>query len=170
MAIKGKSFFSSFDPLLAILLYGVFVSNMNNSQISSFFPQYSEEKFNINETIIGVIFASYSIGVFGTSLAIGAHMNHKGVKKIMLILGLFVMTATNISFMFLEYIENKDLFIVIAVLLRTIMGGGQALFMTPAYSIVPLLYRETLEDKIGYMEAMAGFGLGIGPLFGGFLF
>lgn len=34
--------------------------------------------------------------------------------------------------------------------------------MTPAYSIIPILYRETMEEKIGQIEAVAGLGLSLG--------
>ncbi len=42
--------------------------------------------------------------------------------------------------------------------------------MAPMYSILPMLYRDTLEDKIAVIECMSGFGMSIGPLIGALLF
>lgn len=36
--------------------------------------------------------------------------------------------------------------------------------MTPAYSIIPILYRDTMEEKIGQIEAVAGLGSSLGRL------
>jgi hypothetical protein len=33
-----------------------------------------------------------------------------------------------------------------------------------------LIYKDTFEEKIGVMEAIAGFGLSSGPVFGGVLY
>lgn len=41
--------------------------------------------------------------------------------------------------------------------------------MTPAYSYLPLIYRNDLEKKVGIIESLIGLGLMTGPLIGGLL-
>lgn len=62
------------------------------------------------------------------------------------------------------------MFITISVIARFILGVGQGLFCTPSYSYLPILYGDRLEKIIGYIEAMAGLGLSLGPLIGGFFY
>ena len=51
-----------------------------------------------------------------------------------------------------------------------ITGSGEGIFLSPAFSLIPQFYRDSVEHKIGILEAIAGIGLSIGPLFGGILY
>jgi hypothetical protein len=44
------------------------------------------------------------------------------------------------------------------------------MFMAPAFSIIPIVYKKTFEHKIGIMEALSGLGLSVGPVFGGIFY
>lgn len=41
--------------------------------------------------------------------------------------------------------------------------------MTPCFSYLPVLYKDNLEEVVGYIEAVAGIGLSMGPVIGGVL-
>lgn len=43
------------------------------------------------------------------------------------------------------------------------------MFITPSYAYIPMLYPDSLESKIGFLESVNGFGLMVGPLYGGFI-
>ena len=47
---------------------------------------------------------------------------------------------------------------------------GQGLIYAPVYSFLPILYRDTLEDKIANIEAVSGFGFSVSPFVSGVLF
>ena len=158
------------DWLLLVIYWGIFVSNQNNSIISSFLPSYAISYVDIDETLVGIIFGVFSVGVFASSMVAGKIMNKKGRKKLLMILGFGVMAIGNVIFAVLIFFKGKIEFMVIASIARVIIGVGQGLFMAPAFSIVPIVYKQTFENKIGIMEALSGLGLSIGPVFGGIFY
>lgn len=111
------------DYLLVCIYYGIFVSNSNNTIISSFLPQYAEEEFGIGESITGIIFSTHSIGLFCMALLVGKMMNEKGMKKKYFIYGLILQGIGQAAFLVLHVIKDKYLFISIAIFGRIVVGA-----------------------------------------------
>lgn len=160
------------DWLLVVMYWGLFVACSNNSIISSFFPTYSQKFVDggLSEVLIGLIFAVYSIGTLISSFWIGAIMGKKGRKKLFVVLGLATMAFGSLLFIILLWTPNIWAYTIISCIARFVIGFGEGMFMSPAFSLIPLIYKDTFEEKIGVMEAIAGFGLSSGPVFGGILY
>jgi MFS family permease len=87
-----------------------------------------------------------------------------------MLVGLFTQAIGNGLFILVLPLEHNRIgYLSISIVARIILGAGQALFMTPAYSIISILYKHNLEHYIGLCEVMCGFGLSIGPMIGGVL-
>jgi hypothetical protein len=44
------------------------------------------------------------------------------------------------------------------------------MFVNPAYSIIPIIYKTSFEKKMGWLESVCGLGLMSGPMLGGIVF
>jgi MFS family permease len=97
-------------------------------------------------------------------------MGKKGRKKLFVVLGLAIMAVGSLLFIILLWTPNVWAYTIIACVARFVVGFGEGMFLSPAFSLIPLIYKDTFEDKIGVMEAIAGFGLSSGPVFGGVLY
>jgi MFS family permease len=80
------------------------------------------------------------------------------------------MSAGNFISIVLQYIDNAVAYFIIAIVIRIFMGIGEGMFMTCVYSVLPILYAETVESKIAMLEAVTGAGLSLGPFIGGLLY
>jgi MFS family permease len=101
---------------------------------------------------------------------VGKAMNKKGKKRFFITLGFIVMGVGNLFFLIIPISKDIYVFLILGSIARIILGIGQGMFMAPAFSIVPLVYKKTFENKIGIMEALSGMGLSLGPVFGGLFF
>lgn len=72
-------------------------------------------------------------------------MNAKGMKKKFLIWGLIIQAIGQGAFLVLDIIEDENIFILVSILGRLIVGAGMATYNVPAYSYIPILYNENLE-------------------------
>jgi MFS family permease len=97
-------------------------------------------------------------------------MGKKGRKKLFVVLGLGIMALGSLIFIVLLWTPNPWSYTIISAFARFIVGFGEGMFMAPAFSLIPLIYKDTFEFKIGIMEAISGFGLSAGPVFGGVLY
>jgi MFS family permease len=79
-----------FDWLLLIIYSGLFMSDLNYSSLSSFYPVEAKNQADLSDTLIGAFFAIYSIWYFITTFCIAKLMQKPGRKKMFCILGLFL--------------------------------------------------------------------------------
>jgi MFS family permease len=56
------------------------------------------------------------------------------------------------------------------LILRTVQGQGDILLQFTAYAIITSVFSDNIIKYIGYVEIIAGVGLSIGPLLGGFIY
>ena len=157
-----------FDQTLFGLYSLNFFTNAANSILAPFYPDVALGK-GIGTDIIGYIFSSHPIFSFLFSLLIGKMMKFWGRKRI-LVLGLLFQSLGLVTFGAVIHVEDKIPFILISALARIIQGIGFACYGSIAYAYLPLLYPETVEKKISYMEILTGVGLMLGPLIGGLLY
>lgn len=157
-----------FDQTLFGLYSLNFFTNAANSILAPFYPDVAINK-GIGTDIIGYVFAAHPIFSFLFSLLMGKMMNIWGRKKI-LVLGLLFQSIGLATFGAVIHIEEKIAFILISALARIIQGIGFACYGSVAYGYLPLLYPDSVEKKISYMEILTGVGLMLGPLIGGLLY
>ena len=158
----------AFDQTLFGLYSLNFFTNVANSILAPFYPDEALSK-GVTTDIIGYIFSSHPVFSFLVSLLIGKQMKFWGRKKI-LVLGLLLQSIGLATFGAVIHVDDKLVFIVISLLARIIQGIGFACYGSIAYAYLPLLYPETVEKKISYMEILTGVGLMLGPLIGGLLY
>lgn len=63
-------------------------------------------------------------------------------------------------------IEDTNLLVCVALIIRAFQGASSALIQTTCYSIATNDFPDQKEAMIGYIEAATGFGLIIGPIVG----
>ena len=85
-------------------------------------------------------------------------------------LGMFMMGSSFLLFGFISDIENKRTFIGLSLLNRFLQGLSSSMIQTTMYSISTNFYPDNKESMVGYIEAVTGVGLIMGPLIGSFLF
>ena len=80
------------------------------------------------------------------------------------------MGITNIIFALLKFIENKNIYIAVAMLSRFLQGTSSAIISATMYSICANFYPSRTQRLIGYMNAAEGLGSSIGPAVGSVLY
>jgi MFS family permease len=125
---------------------------------------------DLSEKMIGVIFSMYYLGLLLFSLYVGRNMGSTLLKRRAICRGLFVMFLGNLLFLSLIFVKEKFYYVLLGCLARFVTGSGEGMFISPAFSLIPQFYKDSVEKKIGLMEAIAGFGLSVGPLIGGLMY
>ena len=87
-----------------------------------------------------------------------------------MILGLCILAISTLGFGFLNFIEDKTIFIICSLITRMLTGLSCAFYATPVYAVIPQIYPKDIEKYIGLLEMGAGISFLIGPLYGGLFF
>eukprot|EP00122_Pirum_gemmata_P019767 Pgem_evm1s18496 len=116
----------------------MFCVNCIVSIVAPFFPQYAEKENGASQTIIGMIFAVYPLGVFLSSF-FWAKTCKKIGKKMVLGLGLFILSLSTIGFGLC-----KEIYLYFIV--RFIQGVGASAAGT-ASSVILM---EAFPDNLGF--------------------
>jgi MFS family permease len=136
--------------------------------IAPFFPIEAQRK-GVSLLMIGLIIGIYSVAVIINSLIVGKIMHYFGRSNITTI-GLLFMGTSMLGFAFSHYIEDKNTFIAVSLLVRFLQGIASSSIQTSVYSMITIIYPDKMEKVIGYIEATMAVALVIGPLFGSILF
>jgi MFS family permease len=91
-------------------------------------------------------------------------------RRNLVVLGMFCMGSSFIGFGLISDTQNKTTFIMLSLLNRFLQGLSSTMIQTTMYSISTNFYPENKESMVGYIEAVTGVGLIMGPLIGSFLF
>lgn len=83
---------------------------------------------------------------------------------------MLLMGTSFLIFGFTSELENIHLFIVSQLINRFLQGFASALIQTTMYSISANFYPDNKEQMVGYIEAVTGVGLIMGPLIGSALY
>lgn len=135
--------------------------------LAPFYPPIAIEK-GMSKKEIGYLFSIYAIIAFFFSPVSGKVMNKIGRKNVLLIGGI-IESLGLLVFGFVIDLEGNA-FVTISVIGRMLMGiGGSALLIT-CFAVISNQYPESMEAKIGIMEAIGGVGLMAGPAIGGVLY
>lgn len=157
-----------FDSTLFALYSLNFFINAANSILAPFYPSEASSK-GVSQSIVGIIFSAHPICSFFFSLILGKMMKFWGRKKILAI-SLILQAIGLILFGAVIHIDSYAVFITISVIARGIQGIGLGAYGAIAYAYLPLLYPDSVEKTIAFMELLTGLGLMLGPLIGGVLF
>ena len=104
------------DRPSAVIIFTLFLSNSISGLAAPFLPIFLSKR-GIEDTWIGLIFASYAIGLTFGSPIVGKIIDKTGHRKIM-IYGTLLMSIACSSFGLAKYIENNTLLILVGVFLR----------------------------------------------------
>lgn len=84
--------------------------------------------------------------------------------------GMFLMGTSFISFGMISELESKEIFITLSLFTRFFQGFSSSLIQTTMYSISANFYPDNKDAMIGYIEAVTGIGLIMGPIIGSGLY
>ena len=144
------------------------LSNSAYAIIAPFLPFEFKAK-EIDQTWIGYIFAIYSVAVVMCSPMVGKMIAILG-RRNLIVFGMLLMGTSFVVFGWLTELENKNAFITLALLNRFLQGFASSLIQTTMYSISTNFFPDHKDAMVGYIEAVTGVGLIMGPLIGSGLY
>ena len=97
-------------------------------------------------------------------------MSKPGMKKTFVVSGLYLSAFSQLISGLTHKIDDSLTFEIISIAARIILGISTGLLRCPIYSYVTILYYETMEEKIGWIEFFSGMGASFGPMIGGILY
>jgi DHA1 family multidrug resistance protein-like MFS transporter len=154
---------------LVISILGITaLSNSAYAIIAPFLPFEFKAK-DIDQTWIGYIFAIYSVAVVMCSPMVGKMIAILG-RRNLIVFGMLLMGTSFVVFGWLTELENKNAFITLALLNRFLQGFASSLIQTTMYSISTNFFPDHKDAMVGYIEAVTGVGLIMGPLIGSGLY
>lgn len=156
------------EPLVISILGLTALTNSAYAIIAPFLP-FSFKKKEIDQSWIGYIFSIYSVAVIVCSPMVGKMISFTG-RRNLIMYGLVMMGSSFIVFGIIEEVQNKTVFITMALLNRFLQGFSSSLIQTTMYSICTNFFPEDKDAMVGYIEAVTGVGLILGPLIGSALY
>ena len=156
------------DRKIVWILICTLISNSAYALIAPFLPLEFKDQ-GISGHMIGMMFAIYSVAVIVCSPL---------VSKVILCIGNVNMMSTGIATMglafvlfgFIPQIEEQNLTLTVGFILRFIQGASSAFVQTTCYSIATNEFPDRKEQIVGWVEALTGLGLNIGPIIGSTLY
>lgn len=115
------------------------------------------------------MFSAYSVAVIVFSPIVGSMIPLTG-RRNLVIYGLLLMGGSFIAFAIVSDLDNAQQFITLSILARFLQGLGSALIQTTMYSLCANFFPDHKDAMIGYIEAVTGVGLCLGPLLGSALY
>ena len=119
--------------------------------------------------MVGFIFAIYSAAIILSSPFVGSAIQRFGTNKL-INGGLFSMGLCFFLLAYIQDMKSKTTILVYALMLRLFQGFSSASVQTTCYVIATNNYPENKETMIGYIEAVMGLGLILGPIIGSILY
>jgi len=156
------------DPLVLSILGLTALTNSAYAIIAPFLPFEFKQK-GIDQTWIGYIFSIYSVAVIICSPIVGKMISIIG-RRNLIVFGVCLMGCSFIVFGIISNLEDKNAFITLALLNRFLQGFASSLIQTTMYSISTNFFPDHKDAMVGYIEAITGVGLILGPLIGSGLY
>ncbi|XP_022102742.1 MFS-type transporter SLC18B1-like isoform X2 [Acanthaster planci] len=141
---------------------------MAYSIIAVFYPIEAKER-GVSETVIGLIFASYSISTAVGSPIIGKIIPIAGARFVFLA-GSFITGGCNILFGFIIDMPTTATFTVFSFAIRILEGIGAAASLTATTAIVAAALPDDVGKAVSLIEMTNGVSYALGPALGGFLY
>ena len=153
---------------LYILLVLNFITNSGMSLLAPFYPDLAKQK-NLDVFYVGLVFGVLNVGAFISAIVFGKMMMAWG-RKLIISIGLVLICLTTFTYGIIKYIDQMYFFLSVSIIARLIQGVGCSAYSSIAYAYIPILFPESIEEKISYMEVTTGLGYMLGPLIGTLLF
>jgi MFS family permease len=152
------------NAMVNVFYIGFILTTIGESIMGPIFPPEAEGR-GIKESIIGLVMGTHPLFCIASSVWMAKHLHSFGRRRIMLI-GNFIQGIGYIILAIIAYlpIQQKTLFVCLATFGRILSGVGSTFFQTPCYSFVTLLFKDTCELKISYLEMFLGMGIVLGSL------
>lgn len=99
----------------------------------------------------------------------GKYMHHIE-KRTLMIVSIFISAIGTLLFPSIEYFQDSNIIIGIAISCRFLEGIGNSLAMSAMYAMIPVIYPNSQETKIGQMEASCAIGNIFSPVIGEFFY
>ena len=133
-----------------------------------FFPQTALKR-GIGDSMVGLIFGIFPVGSISISILFGKMMGRWG-KQRLIVISIVILSLSNMMFGALDYIDDPVLFVTTAMITRVVQGLGVGGFSSIANAYMPVLYPDSVLQKISFMELSLILGVAAGPLLGGILY
>jgi MFS family permease len=91
-------------------------------------------------------------------------------RRNLIVFGMCLMGSSFLIFGLISDLEQKEAFITLALLNRFLQGFASSLIQTTMYSISTNFFPDHKDAMVGYIEAVTGVGLILGPLIGSGLY
>ena len=156
------------DSTISWILICTLISNSAYAIIAPFLPLEFEDK-GIEGSIIGIIFAVYSVAVILFSPVV-SKMNTSYGSANLIAIGILFMGICFALFAFVDDMTNKNHIITLAIFLRFFQGISSALIQTTCYCIATNDFPEKKHEIVGWVEACTGLGCILGPVLGSILY
>ena len=157
-----------YEALVIWILFTTCIHESAYSLIAPFLPLEFERK-HIPAFYTGMVFSMFSVAVIIFAPLVGRIFDRVGHKNL-LSGGIGFMGIAIVCFGFIENMSNRVNIIVLAFILRFVQGLSNATLLTSYFTIATNDYKEKKVEIIGWIEAMIGLGLVIGPIIGSTLY
>lgn len=144
------------------------MANSAYAIIAPFLP-FEFKRKGIDDAWMGYIFSIYSIAVIFCSPVVGKMITIVG-RRNLIVFGLGLMGVSFVSFGAISTVEHRPTFIALALFNRFLQGLSSCMIQTNMYSLGTNFFPDHKDAMIGYMEAVTGIGLILGPLIGSALY
>ena len=150
------------------ILFCTLISNSAYALIAPFLPLEFKDK-GISGQLIGLMFAIYSVAVILCSPLVGKAIQCVGNTN-MISIGILVMGLAFVCFGLIDALETEAMVLTVGFTLRFVQGASSAFVQTTCYSIATNDFPEKKEQIVGWVEALTGLGLILGPIIGSCLY
>ena len=157
--------------LLNILLIccAVFSGGVSVSLLSPFYPKEALAK-GVSVTCSGVVIGSVFISTVIFTPIAGKYVMVLGTRNT-LVYGFVNVALGNISFGFLDHIQNKNVFFAFSILIRVLTAMGESAIAASCFSLAEKQVARAHRGKvISVVESCFGIGTVFGPSLGGVLY
>ena len=146
---------------LVLLLTNLFIAFLGIGLVIPVLPTLMNE-LHISGEVVGYMVAVFAVAQLIVSPITGRLIDKIG-RKIMIVIGLFIFSASELLFAIGEGVPE--------LFASRVLGGISAAFIMPAVTafIADITTNETRSKALGYMSAAISTGFIIGPGIGGFL-
>ncbi|XP_062519654.1 MFS-type transporter SLC18B1-like isoform X2 [Corticium candelabrum] len=113
---------------VAVILVGAFMNYLSIYLPSPFYPQIAaERKGSKADTEVGIMVGSLQLSAFVVSMFVGGYLDRLGAR-FLTTSGVFLVGGCTVLFGFLEYVKEWSPFIGLSIVIRFVMGVGEAAF------------------------------------------
>ncbi|XP_062519552.1 MFS-type transporter SLC18B1-like [Corticium candelabrum] len=147
---------------VAVLLVASIMNYLCIDLPSPFFPQVATDKKGSKaDTEVGVMFGSLQLSAFIMSVFVGGYLDRLGAR-FLVTSGIFLVVGCTVLFGFLEYVKEWSPFIGLSIVIRFVMGFGEAAFHATSIALLLGMF----PTCAGTMWGLAGFVATVGFVFG----